>query len=145
MEELSQAGTISELLEALRDTRYKKVLLRLDYGREITLFDYEMTLDLYYFSELWKQKDKILRGAELEMLTRTFGSQIDSVNPIQKLPVQLFQLSGRHFLKTPAVVGSCQNFLQLLLVRGRDHSPNFLIPQMIGHRNHHGTLAYIRG
>ena len=59
MEELSQAGTISELLEALRDTRYKKVLLRLDYGREITLFDYEMTLDLYYFSELWKQKDKI--------------------------------------------------------------------------------------
>ena len=24
---------------------------------------------LYYFSELWKQKDKILRGAELEMLT----------------------------------------------------------------------------
>ena len=80
MEELSQAGTISELLEALRDTRYKKVLLRLDYGREITLFDYEMTLDLYYFSELWKQKDKILRGAELEMLTRTFGSQIDLLN-----------------------------------------------------------------
>ena len=80
MEELSQAGTISELFEALRDTRYKKVLLRLDYGREITLFDYEMTLDLYYFSELWKQKDKILRGAELEMLTRTFGSQIDLLN-----------------------------------------------------------------
>lgn len=80
MEELSQAGTIPELLEALRDTRYKKVLLQLDYGREITLFDYEMTLDLYYFSELWRQKDKILHGTELEMLTRTFGSQIDLLN-----------------------------------------------------------------
>lgn len=80
MEELSQAATIMELLEAIRDTDYKKVLLRLDAGKEATLFDYEMALDLYYFSELWKQKDKILKGEELEMLIRTFGSQIDLLN-----------------------------------------------------------------
>lgn len=80
MEELSQAKTIPELLTALRDTSYKKVFLRLDGAKETTLFDYEMALDLYYFSEIWKQKDKILRGADLEMLTRTFGSQIDLLN-----------------------------------------------------------------
>lgn len=80
MEEVSQAATIPSLLEALGGTRYQKVLLKLETGKEATLFDYEMALDLYYFSELWKQKDKILRGAELEMLTRTFGSQIDLLN-----------------------------------------------------------------
>lgn len=80
MEELSQASTISELLEALRDTDYQKVLAKLNHGKEPTLFDYEMTLDLYYFSELWKQKDRIIKGADLEMLTRTFGSRIDLLN-----------------------------------------------------------------
>lgn len=80
MEELSQAATIPELLWALRDTSYKKVFLKLDNAKETTLFDYEMALDLYYFSEIWKQKDKILKGAELQMLTRTFGSQIDLLN-----------------------------------------------------------------
>lgn len=80
MEELSQAKTIPELLAALRDTSYKKVFLRLDDAKEKTLFDYEMALDLYYFSEIWKQKDKILKGKDLQMLTRTFGSQIDLLN-----------------------------------------------------------------
>ncbi len=80
MEELSQAKTIPELLEALRDTSYKKVLLRLNNAGEAALFDYEMALDLYYFSEIWKQKDKILKGTDLEMLIRTFGSQIDLLN-----------------------------------------------------------------
>lgn len=80
MEELSQAKTIPELLRALRDTSYKKVFLKLDNAKETTLFDYEMALDLFYFSEIWKQKDKILKGADLEMLTRTFGSQIDLLN-----------------------------------------------------------------
>lgn len=80
MEELSQARTIPELLEALRDTSYKKVLLGLDHAKETTLFDYEMALDLYYFSEFWKQKDKLLGGADLELLTRTFGSRIDLLN-----------------------------------------------------------------
>ncbi len=80
MEELSQAETIPDLLTALRDTSYKKILSGLDNGNELTLFDYEMALDLYYFSEIWKQKDKILRGADLEMVNRTFGSQIDLLN-----------------------------------------------------------------
>lgn len=80
MEELSQAETIPELLYALRDTGYRKVLDRLERTGKTTLFDYEMTLDLYYFSELWKQKDKILKGTDLNMLTRTLGSQIDLLN-----------------------------------------------------------------
>ena len=80
MEELSLSTTIPELLNALRDTGYQKVLAKLNERKEPTLFDYEMTLDLYYFSELWKQKDRILKGTDLKILTKTFGSRIDLLN-----------------------------------------------------------------
>ncbi|MCI8599834.1 MAG: V-type ATPase subunit [Lachnospiraceae bacterium] len=80
MEELAQAETIPQFLEALRGTGYKKALSGLLQVDRATLFDYEMTLDLYYFSEMWKQKDKFLKGKDLELLTRSFGSQIDLLN-----------------------------------------------------------------
>lgn len=78
--DLAQAASVPELLEALRDTEYQAVLLRLEHSEEASLFDYEMTLDLFYFSQIWKQKDKFLRGKELEMMTRTLGSGIDMLN-----------------------------------------------------------------
>lgn len=80
MEEMSRAETIPQLISALRDTGYRKVFIRLEAAKESTLFDYEMMLDLYYFSEIWKNKSKILKGADERMLTRTFGSQIDLLN-----------------------------------------------------------------
>ena len=45
-----------------------------------TLFDYEMTLDLYYFCHLWKQREKIARKKDLEELTKAWGSKFDMLN-----------------------------------------------------------------
>ena len=45
-----------------------------------TLFDYEMTLDLFYFSEIWKTKDKILKKKDLEEITAAYGNKFDLLN-----------------------------------------------------------------
>ncbi len=55
LSELAQAETIPQLLEALRDTDYQGVLARIKHSEEASLFDYEMTLDLFYFSRIWKE------------------------------------------------------------------------------------------
>ena len=78
--EMAQAETISQFLEALRDTDYQNVLARLEHSEHASLFDYEMTLDLFYFSRIWKEKDRFLRGKELGMMTATLGSGIDMLN-----------------------------------------------------------------
>lgn len=78
--ELAQSEKLSEFLEALRDTEYQAVLMHLERAEQATLFDYEMTLDLFYFSKMWKEKDKFLHGKELDMITKTFGSRIDLLN-----------------------------------------------------------------
>lgn len=80
LEKLAEAETMPEVLEALKGTHYYKALLKLEHAEEATLFDYEMTLDLYYFSMVWKQKDKLLKGREQELLTKSLGSRIDLLN-----------------------------------------------------------------
>lgn len=80
LEAMAQTESIPELLEVLKDTEYAKSLAGLEHVDKATLFDYEMTLDLYYFSRVWAQKGKFLKGKELEMVTRTFGSKIDLLN-----------------------------------------------------------------
>ena len=39
-----------------------------------------MTLDLYYFSTIWKQNSKLTKGKTQVLLTRSLGSQIDLLN-----------------------------------------------------------------
>lgn len=80
LDKLSEAVTVPEILEALKDTHYYRVLQKLEQTERTSLFDYEMTLDLYYFSMIWKQKDKLLKGKEQELLTKSLGSKIDLLN-----------------------------------------------------------------
>ena len=80
LDKLADAVTIPEILEALKGTQYYRVLEKLEKAEDPKLFDYEMTLDLYYFSMIWKQKDKLLKGKDLELLTRSLGSRIDLLN-----------------------------------------------------------------
>ena len=39
-----------------------------------------MTLDLYYFSTIWKTKDKLLKKKDLEEITRAYGNKFDLLN-----------------------------------------------------------------
>lgn len=80
LERLNGASDISEFLEALKHTPYYDVLSQLERREKKDLFDYEMVLDMFYFSNIWKKKEKLLKGKERELMTQVYGSQIDMLN-----------------------------------------------------------------
>lgn len=77
---MTASKTIDEFVEALRCTDYFSSFSRLLTLASPTLFDYEMTLDLYYFSEIWKMKNKLFSGNDLKELTIAYGSKFDMLN-----------------------------------------------------------------
>jgi len=77
---MSSSTTIQEFVEAMRGTPYYEPFSKLLVMENPTLFDYEMTLDLYYFKEIWKMKDKLYKGQDLVELTKAYGSKFDMLN-----------------------------------------------------------------
>ncbi|MDD3278619.1 MAG: V-type ATPase subunit [Lachnospiraceae bacterium] len=77
---MTASTTIDEFVESLRDTDYYAPFAKLLTLTSPTLFDYEMTLDLYYFSEIWKMKDKLFSGKDLNELTKAYGNKFDMLN-----------------------------------------------------------------
>lgn len=80
IDKLITSRTTDELVENLKGTEYYEPLRRLKDTRQVTLFDYDLTLDLYYFTSLWRHKKKVLKKQELEIFTRDCGSKIDLLN-----------------------------------------------------------------
>ncbi len=78
--QLIAADTAEELIGLLAGTEYHGPLSRVYASEQNTLFDYEITLDLYYFSLFWKSRGKLLKGSELASVTRNYGSRIDMLN-----------------------------------------------------------------
>lgn len=77
---LTASLSIEEFVSNLKETEYYKPLQALAYLENPTLFDYEMTLDLYYFNKIWKYKDKILGKKDLEEITKVYGYKFDLLN-----------------------------------------------------------------
>ena len=65
-----------------------------------TLFDYDLALDLYYYTTLWKEKKKVLKKRELEIFTRDIGSKIDLLN------LQWIYRAKKYFKMQPADIYS---------------------------------------
>lgn len=62
------------------------------------LFDYEMTLDLYYFAQMWKDRSKVVTKRDLEELTAAWGSKFDMLN------LQWIYRSKRYYHMTSAQI-----------------------------------------
>ncbi len=80
---LKQAGSadsMEALIAALSGTPYKKVLSDVYGSASRELFDYELALDLFFFSEYWKMVKKGLKDGDQEAIARSAGAQIDAVN-----------------------------------------------------------------
>ncbi len=77
---LSTAKGLEEFTESLAGSPYYAALTRLNRQEGITLFDYEMSLDMIYFHTMWKIKDKKLKRQEREALTQCFGERLDMLN-----------------------------------------------------------------
>ena len=80
IDRLVTSKNIDELVDNLAGTEYYEPLHRIRESQEATLFDYDLALDLYYFSTLWKREKKLLKGKELEVFTRDCGTKIDLMN-----------------------------------------------------------------
>jgi len=80
IDRLITSKNIEELVDNLQGTEYYAPLKLLRDSNAATLFDYDLALDLYAFSTLWKKRKKVLKNKELEVFTRDCGSQIDLLN-----------------------------------------------------------------
>ncbi|HIT90340.1 MAG TPA: V-type ATPase subunit [Candidatus Merdenecus merdavium] len=77
---LSGSTSIEDLVNNLKGCEYYGPLNKLEHVESPTLFDYEMALDLYYFSTIWKTKNKILKKQELKIISEDQGCKFDILN-----------------------------------------------------------------
>ncbi|HIW21106.1 MAG TPA: V-type ATPase subunit [Candidatus Dorea intestinavium] len=80
IEKLETSTNIEELVENLKGTEYYEPLKRVAQSPKATLFDYDLALDLYSFTNLWKMRKRTLKNKELEYLTKDIGTVIDLMN-----------------------------------------------------------------
>ncbi len=80
IDQLITSENIDDLVDHLKDTEYYAPLAKIRESGASTLFDYDLALDLYYFSMLWKIRKKKWKKVDNEVLTRELGTQIDLLN-----------------------------------------------------------------
>lgn len=77
---IENSTTVEELIDALKGTPFFHPLDTIRRTEAPGLFEYESSLDVYYFSYIWKQKDKLLTGKERQIIADSYGRRIDLLN-----------------------------------------------------------------
>lgn len=80
IDKLITSRNIEELVDNLKDTEYYAPLKKIRDSEAGTLFDYDLALDLYYFSTLWRKEKRLLKGKEKELFSRDIGTKMDLLN-----------------------------------------------------------------
>lgn len=80
--ELASAKSMDEFINLLKDTKYYSLFEKLRNSNHETLHDFEVQLDLYYYTRVWKAKDQLLKGINRRSFTAAFGSELDLLNII---------------------------------------------------------------
>ncbi len=78
---LAASKSMDDYISNLKGTEYHNLLIKVQNNNSnATSFDYEMQLDIYYFTKSWKLKDKLLDGDNLKATTHSLGTEIDLLN-----------------------------------------------------------------
>lgn len=77
---LGECTTLDELIAATAGSEFYTPLSKVHGSEHSTLFDYGMALDLYYFSHIWKVKNKLFKGNDLKEITKAYGGKFDMLN-----------------------------------------------------------------
>lgn len=80
IDRLVTSSNIGSLVDNLKGTEYYDSLAQIRDSGAATLFDYELALDLYYFSTMWKNRKKVSNKDDVEILTKNLGVKIDLLN-----------------------------------------------------------------
>lgn len=79
-EELFKAMTFSEIVKGLEGSIYYEPLKQvLDLGGK-EAFDYELTLDMFYFRYVWKKRRTYFKGSELRAVSDIIRTEADILN-----------------------------------------------------------------
>ena len=98
---LVASKNVEELVDNLAGTEYYEPLKKIREMETATLFDYDMALELYYFTTLWKRQKRLLKGKELKLYARDCGTKIDLLN------LQWVYRAKKYWWKRPAWRNSC--------------------------------------
>lgn len=77
---LSEAKTLEEFVESLKGTVFYNVLKKMEDSGQVTLFDYENALNLFYMNRMWKQFEKNLKKQDLQIVQEIYGKEIELLN-----------------------------------------------------------------
>lgn len=80
IEKLITSRTIDDLVDNLSDTEYYLPLRNLRDSNMATLYDYDLALDLYYFTNIWRKRKQLFKKKDLEIFSRDNGTQMDLIN-----------------------------------------------------------------
>ncbi|MFI3171471.1 MAG: V-type ATPase subunit [Eubacteriales bacterium] len=80
IDKLITSTTPEELVLNLEGTEYFQPLKQIMDATDATLFDYNLALDLYFYTTLWKHRKKVLDKKELDLFTNEIGYKIDLLN-----------------------------------------------------------------
>lgn len=82
LRKLSSSRNLEEFMSHLKGTIYFDALNRLSNIQAPTLFDYEMSIDLFYFKWLWDAKDRsgVFHEKEKKIFMDAYGVKMDLLN-----------------------------------------------------------------
>ncbi len=80
LDKISEAVTMDEFVEYLSGTIYEKPMKKIHALDNPTLFDYEMNLDLSFFTYIWNHQELFVPKGENSYFEDAFGTQIDLLN-----------------------------------------------------------------
>lgn len=79
-EKLYYATNLDEFITSLKGTEYYNPLSQLKNLSTAKLFDYEIAIDLYYFTRIWKLLHRLLSRDVEKYIINIYGSKIDMLN-----------------------------------------------------------------
>lgn len=80
IDKLTASTTMEEFIENLAGTVYEKPLKNISQMENPILFDYEISLDLFFFTYIWNNQDLFVPKGEKKIFQSSFGSQMDLLN-----------------------------------------------------------------
>ncbi len=98
IDRLITSRDVNELVDNLAGSEYYDLLRRVRDSGNAQLVDYDLALNLYYFSTMWKKDRKVLTGTDLEIFTRDYGTRIDLLN------VQWIYRAKKYYHMDPAQI-----------------------------------------
>lgn len=111
---LAESENLQDFISRLEGSVYYGLLIRLADNEHVSVFDYELQLDLFYFKSIWKVKSKVLSKKEQSILDECFGCRLDLLNiqwiyrsklyySLSEADIYALLIPIRYRLKTPQV------------------------------------------